>query len=220
MENPQGTNKDFLSVQKKETDRVEAFSDGVFAIAITLLVLDLKVPAPTAVSAAGGLGAALVQRWPSYLAFFISFVNILIMWVNHHNVFSHIRRTDGFFLFLNGFLLMTVTAVPFPTALLSEYIKSSHAGLAAGIFAGSILMNCLSFNFLWAYTSKNNRLLEENTNPAVVSKVRFNGLLGLPFYLLAVILAFYSVTVSIGICFALTVFFAVTASVHHLLPGA
>jgi len=102
----------------RETGRVEAFSDGVFAIAVTLLVLDLKVPKP------GDLGgesllSALARQWPAFLAYLTSFATILVMWVNHHKMFNHIRRTDDRFLFLNGLLLLFVTFVPFPTALVA-----------------------------------------------------------------------------------------------------
>jgi TMEM175 potassium channel family protein len=100
---------------RKETGRVEAFSDGVFAIAMTLLVLNIKVPTANP----GNLGTLLWQQWPSYLAFVISFAFIGIMWVNHHRLFVHIRRIDHMLLVLNGALLLGVTAVPFPTAVLA-----------------------------------------------------------------------------------------------------
>src|SRR3954466_11846030 len=109
---------------EKETGRVEAFSDGVFAIAITLLVLDLKVP-PDAGSNAE-LWAALVGQWPIYFAFLSSFLVILIMWINHHRLFTHIRRTDNVLMMLNGLLLLGITVVPFPTRLLAEYFQ--HEG--------------------------------------------------------------------------------------------
>src|SRR5215470_20063356 len=97
-----------------ETNRVEAFSDGMFAIAITLLILELKVPTP----AAGRLTAALLRQWPSYLAFLLSFAFIGIMWMNHHRMFTHIRRSNYTLLVLNLLLLLGITAVPFPTAVL------------------------------------------------------------------------------------------------------
>ena len=90
---------------EKETGRVEAFSDGVFAIAITLLILELKIPK----GASGKLPGLLVRQWPTFLAYLTSFATILVMWVNHHKLFTHIRRTTGAFLFLNGLLLLFVT---------------------------------------------------------------------------------------------------------------
>src|ERR1700680_3215204 len=98
----------------EETGRVEAFSDGVFAIAMTLLVLDIKVPRDLA---EGGTPAqALPSQWPTYLAFVTSYATILIMWVNHHRLFTHIARWDDRLLFANGLLLLGIVLVPFPTA--------------------------------------------------------------------------------------------------------
>src|SRR5258707_7291898 len=104
---------------EKETARVEAFSDGVFAIAITLLVLDLKVPRDVP---ADHLAAELLRSWPSYGAFLVSFATIGIMWLNHHRLFTLIHRVDHALLVLNGLLLLTVTVVPFPTSLLAAYL--------------------------------------------------------------------------------------------------
>src|SRR5260370_18656673 len=87
-----------------ETNRVEAFSDGMFAIAITLLILEIKVPA----AGQGNLAAALLRQWPSYLAFFLSFAFIGIMWMNHHRMFTHIRRSADTLLVLNLLLLLSV----------------------------------------------------------------------------------------------------------------
>src|SRR5579872_4040697 len=94
------------SAGDKETGRVEAFSDGVFAIAITLLVLDLKIPSA---SPSARLADQLAKQWPAYLAFLISFSFIGIMWINHHSLFTYIRRIDHALLILNGSLLMGVT---------------------------------------------------------------------------------------------------------------
>src|SRR5262245_58066326 len=106
-----------MTDEVKETARIEAFSDGVFAIAITLLVLDMKVPGSKDLPADVRLISVLGRQWPTYLAYVTSFLTILIMWVNHHRLFQHIKRTDNPFLMLNGLLLMGVTIVPFPTGL-------------------------------------------------------------------------------------------------------
>ena len=106
-----------------ETARIEAFSDGVFAIAITLLVLDLKVPRGLAEGRT--LADALLAQWPAYLAFASSFMTILIMWVNHHRIFTLVGQSDERLLFYNGLLLMGVTVVPFPTSLVAEYCATT-----------------------------------------------------------------------------------------------
>ena len=97
---------------EKETGRVEAFSDGVFAIAITLLILEIKVPKLSHDSPPAALARALLDLWPSFLAFLLSFFAILIMWINHHGLFNMVRRVSPGFLYANGFLLLFVSFVP------------------------------------------------------------------------------------------------------------
>src|SRR5262245_30258780 len=110
-----------------ETSRIEAFSDGVFAIAITLLILEIKVPGPEQ----GRLSTALFRQWPSYLAFLLSFVYIGVMWMNHHRMFTHIRRSTDSLLVLNLLLLLGVSVVPFPTAVLAANLGSTEQKTAA-----------------------------------------------------------------------------------------
>src|SRR5262245_670253 len=110
-----------------ETNRIEAFSDGMFAIAITLLILEIKVPEP----AVGHLTPALLKQWPSYVAFVLSFVYIGVMWMNHHRMFTHIRRSNDTLLILNLLLLLGITAVPFPTAVLAANLGTPDQRTAA-----------------------------------------------------------------------------------------
>lgn len=114
----------------KETARVEAFSDGVFAIAITLLILEIRVPHLAADAGDRGLFFSILQLWPSLLAFLLSFLVILIMWISHHELIRLVRGVNDQFLFANGFLLLMVTFVPFPTAVLAQYLgtKSCQCG--------------------------------------------------------------------------------------------
>jgi uncharacterized membrane protein len=109
------------AANRSDTARLEAFSDGVFAIAITLLVLNIRVPLASELNGQT-LFDALLQQWPAYLAYVVSFVTILLMWVGHHNMFTFIYRIDHTFLLLNGLLLMGIAVVPFPTGLLAEYL--------------------------------------------------------------------------------------------------
>ncbi len=125
--------------------RVEAFSDGVFAIAITLLILEIRVP-----HVDHGLWNGLLALWPSYVAFLLSFVVILIMWVNHHEL---LRMVDGIsypFLFANGLLLLTVTFVPFPTAVLAAHLGTPEARTAVTFYCGMFVVNALCWNVLFA----------------------------------------------------------------------
>ncbi len=121
---------------EKETGRLEAFSDGVIAVAITLLALDLGVPHQEAGHPWHGLLQALADQWPIYLAYLLSFTTILIMWVNHHGLFKVIERVDHLFLLLNGALLLVITLFPFATILLADYIEQPDKKTAQVVYAG------------------------------------------------------------------------------------
>jgi hypothetical protein len=112
-----------------DTRRIEAFSDGVFAIAATLLVLDLRLPGPGA--AGHSVTYQLLHAWPQYFAYAVSFLTIGIMWMNHHTALAHVRRVDRPLLVLNLLLLMGVVAIPFPTALVAEHLHDSGAAQTA-----------------------------------------------------------------------------------------
>ncbi|MBK9712303.1 MAG: DUF1211 domain-containing protein [Kouleothrix sp.] len=195
----------------KETGRIEAFSDGVFAIAITLLVLELKVPQLDEGASAAELMSGLLRDWPSYFAYLVSFATILIMWVSHHRLFTMIARSDGRFLFLNGFLLLLVSTVPFPTALLADYLERPAAPIAMAIYAGLHVVLALAFNGLWRYAARGRRLLGRSVTDRQVAIVNRSYLAGPILYLVAFVLAFVNVFLSFGLCALLAIFFAVTS---------
>jgi uncharacterized membrane protein len=189
-----------------ETARIEAFSDGVFAIAITLLVLDLKVPRdlPDGQTLAG----ALLAQWPAYLAFASSFMTILIMWVNHHRIFTLVGRSDSRLLFFNGLLLMGVTVVPFPTALVAEYLRHDGQRTAALVYNATFIVIAICFNLLWRTAAVNDRLLHPHADPRAVQRIFDAYRYGPLGYVAAFLLAFASVTASIALDLALAVYFA------------
>jgi uncharacterized membrane protein len=195
---------------EKETNRMEAFSDGVFAIAITLLVLDLKVPPPQEAASAVALAGALFRQWPSYLSFLTSFATILIMWVNHHGIFKLVHKSDTLFLFANGFLLLLVTIVPFPTAVVAEYLTTPAAPSACALYAGVFVVINVAYNLLWWSAAHHHRLLKPTVSPSQVNRFTHHYLLGFPLYLIATVLAFWNAYVSIGICFCLWIFWALS----------
>jgi uncharacterized membrane protein len=131
-----------------ETNRIEAFSDGVFAIAITLLILEIKVPPSTQ---HGGLGTALAHLWPSYLAYLASFMTIGIMWVNHHRLFTLIQKNDDGLMLLNLLLLLGISWIPFPTALLAEHLLEADGRIAGIVYAASFFGIAIVFNVMWRY---------------------------------------------------------------------
>lgn len=142
--------------------RIKAFSDGVFAIAITLLILDIKAPPNIA---PGQLSAALLKLWPYYLAFVTSFWTIGMMWINHHRVFALIKRSDDTLVVLNLLLLMGVTWVSFPTAVLAEHLRGPDQRIAAVVYSGTFLFIALMFNAILWYAIRRGHVSRE-TNPS------------------------------------------------------
>ena len=193
-----------MTPASKETGRIEAFSDGVFAIAITLLILDIKVPRASESSV--GLGTLLLRQWPAYVAFLASFAKIGIMWINHHRLFTHIVRSSHALLLLNSLLLLGIVVVPFPTALVAEYFGHEGEHLAATLFSGTFLLIAIIFNVLWRYASKH--LLGHNASVPEVREISKQYRFGPLFYVLCLLLVPFSVGASIGMNLALAIFFA------------
>ena len=133
---------------KHETSRVEALSDGIFAIAITLLVLDIHVPA---IRGEASLLRALLVDWPTHLAFLIGFFTLLICWINRHYMYELIYKSNGVLLLLNGFKLLVVTFTPFATALLAKYIGTEYQQTAVTVYVFNFFIMGLSMTCLWSY---------------------------------------------------------------------
>lgn len=196
--------------EEKETGRVEAFSDGVIAIAITLLILEIKVPKVDELGSAG-LFAKLLDLWPSFLAFVTSFGMILVMWVNHHRIFRLVRTTDYPFLYWNGFLLLTITFVPYPTALVAAHLAGSEATVATAVYAGTSAVVALAYNGVWRHLRTHPHLLLAAADPDEIEGISRQYRFGPLLYLIAFGLAFVSVAASIAACLALAIFFAVAS---------
>ena len=131
--------------EKSEHARLEAFCDGVFAIAITLLILEIKIPPIGSSHTTREFWHRLLEDWPSWFGFILSFMIILVAWVNHHDVFKLISKSSPQFTYANGFMLFTVVVVPFSTNLMSEYFATDLAQPAITVYCFSILMH----NFSW-----------------------------------------------------------------------
>jgi len=191
------------AAQARETARIEAFSDGVFAIAVTLLVLNLQVPHNMREDRE--LLQALLNQWPSYLAYVTSFAQITIMWINHHRLFTLIRRTDTLLMLFNGLLLLGVTFVPFPTAVLAEYLQRGGAHIASAAYSGTYAVLAVLFNLLWRYAAYKNRLLDHEADAQLVKAITRAYSFGPPIYVLLFVLAF----ISVGACVAMNLAFAI-----------
>jgi len=202
-------------VEPKETVRVEGFSDAVFAIAITLLGVDLKIPPP----GSPGLSANLLAQWPEYLSFLSSFGTIAIAWLYHHKLFTVIRRADHSLLLLNCVLLLGVTVMPYPTRMLAEYIGNPDARIAAMLKAGTFFITALLFNLLWKHASARGQLLDPRADPHTIDiisrQIAIVPYLYAGSFLLASVSAFASTLLNL----VLVVFFAMPKWHDPNLPG-
>ena len=192
-----------------EKSRLEAFSDGVFAIAITLLVLEIVVPH---LEEPGELGQALLDLWPSYVAYATSFLTIGIMWINHHTVFRQLGEVDHRFLFINLGLLMCISFVPFPTTLLADYAWGGDGTAAALAYGITLTITAILFNMLWRYAVWNNRLISPDANPQEVSGISRAYLPGPFMYGLATAVALLSPEASAALYLAIAAFYVGSSS--------
>jgi len=198
-------------MDEKNTNRLEAFSDGVFAVAITLLVLNIKF---TGLDSRGNLlddqrlWNILYDQWPLLVAYLTSFATIGIMWINHHRLFTHIKRTDTGLLLLNLLLLLIIVFIPVPTALLAEYIVLPNDHVAAIIYSGTNVVLAICFNLLWRYASYHNRFLGKNVDTRAVAAISRQYMFGPLLYLVAFGLAWFNTPASLVLNFMLALFFA------------
>jgi uncharacterized membrane protein len=192
-------------VAVNESGRVEAFSDGVFAIAITLLILDIKVPAGDG----NDLWHALARQWPSYAAYVVSFLVIGIMWANHHQVFSYVARVDRVLLFLNLLLLMGVSALPWATAVVSGYLRSPHgADKAVALYGCFMVWHALTFQALWWWLTRSGHLFDSRVDEVAARGTRVRFALGSVAYPALVGLAFVSAVLALALHGLLAVYYA------------
>jgi uncharacterized membrane protein len=187
--------------------RAEAFSDGVFAVAITLLVLELKVP-----DGDGGLAHRLLTIWPSYLAYVVSFLTIGIMWLNHHTLFTHIVRVDRVLLVFNLLLLMLVAVVPFPTKIIGEELRGHLHGADAKtiMVTYGLLMIAMSicFSAIWWYVVFHQGMLDERLEEAAIRRSipRFG--VGFAGYVVTTLIAFVSPLAALVLFGLIAVYYA------------
>lgn len=178
-------------------NRLETFADGVFAIAATLLILDVTK-----------LGA-----WEAYVAYAVSFVTIGIMWMNHHLVMAQIGRIDRRFMIATIGLLMCIAFVPFPTRLLAEHIRHAGARDAALAYGFTLTTTAIFFSIVWFYAAGGRRLLREDADPRVVRGISRSYFPGVPLYLTATLVAFASPSASAILYLAIAALYVFESSV-------
>ena len=198
-----------------ETGRVEAFSDGVFAIAITLLILAVGIEQSIA---KGSVEHQLLHLWPAYIAYGVSFLTVGIMWVNHHQIFRHFERVDRPLLLLNILLLMSISFTPFPTRVVADHAQNGADREAAAVLYGlTMTFTAICFFSVWIYGSR--RLLRSDTDMREVSGITRSYLPGAPTYAVATALAFVSSVASLIIFGALAIFYAISSSFFGREPS-
>jgi uncharacterized membrane protein len=210
-------------MEEKETGRLEAFSDGVFAVAITLLVLNIKIPGidvpPNKLPDDTQLWSTLLGEWPMFAAYATSFATIGVMWLNHHRLYTHIKRVNTTLILLNLLLLLVIVFIPVPTALVAEYLVHPDQHAAALLYAGTNVMLAISFNLLWRYASSHNRLLARNADTRAVNAISRQYWFGPGIYLIAFLLALLNAPASIILLFILALFFALPPRLPRKLSG-
>jgi uncharacterized membrane protein len=178
--------------------RTEAFSDGVFSIAITLLILEIKVP-PLIGQSNQELAWALLSLWPSFFAFVGSFATILVLWINHHGLFTLAEHATPKFLFANGFLLLFVIFLPFPTALLARHLTGPGANTAAVVYCGTYVLTNISYHLLLSAVASP-QSVRKDVSTALIRRIRIAYLFGSLIYIAATVVAWFHAFVGVLIC--------------------
>lgn len=205
-----------------DAGRIEAFSDAVMAIAITLLIIEIGVPHLEDEPEGTTLFGALVDQWPSYLGYAISFLVLGTVWANHHNRFRYIVRSDHILLFINLVFLMCYAFVPFSSALLAEYIQGSEEErtTAVAVYSGVLAVTGLMFTVLWLYVAGNHRLVDRNLDPRMLRAMTRRFLIGEALYIVAFALAFVSVVASLALIVGLALLFILPEPGERRRPEA
>ena len=188
-------------------NRLEAFSDGVLAIAITLLVIEIH---PPEVHEGERLAHALWAQWPSYVAYLVSFLTIGVVWLNHHRIFTQVARVDGPLLLLNLNLLLWTALIPFPTAVVAQHLGGvdEAARTASALYCGVLLLMGLAFGALYAWITHTDRLLGQLPPPGVVRAARRRFMLGLVVYAAAFALSWVSAPLALALCGLMALYYA------------
>ena len=190
----------------ESTARLETFSDGVFAIAATLLILDVRIEGHH-------LASELRHIWPSYAAYAVSFITIGVMWINHHAVFEQIAKADRRFLMINVVFLSLIAFVPFPTRLVAEHLRDDQLRAAAVAYGITLTLTAIFYNVLWFYAARGHRLLRADADDAVVRGISRSYKPGPYIYLGATLAAIVSPVLSVALYAAITVFYVIDSAV-------
>jgi uncharacterized membrane protein len=197
-----------LKVETREgTDRLEAFSDAVFAIAATLLVINIK--APSGLSDSTQLLDALIGQWPVYVSYVMSFIYLGIYWSHHHNIYAFFKRTDHIFLKLNLLFLMMIALIPFPTALLGSYlhVRDEKQRIAVLVYTVSLFVTAILFLSIWLYAAHKHRLVDQNLDNNIIRATTMQYLIGPISYGISFLVALWHPGASLIVVLLVTLFY-------------
>jgi uncharacterized membrane protein len=197
---------------RRDAARLEAFSDGVFAIAITLLVLEIRVPPADDLASPGRLIQALAALWPSYLGYVLSFITVGIMWANHHNLFRLVGNVGHGLIMANLVLLMLVGFVPFPTALLAATLGTPSGQIGVLVYAATFVGIAVGFNILWYAMRHGTGVMRSDADPRSIASITRSYRLGPPGFFLAFIGAVIDPAVGMAVMVALVVLYTLPSS--------
>jgi len=191
--------------QQKETLRIETFSDGVFCIAVTLLSIEIGVELHGDVSNKN-LTNALLAKWPIYLAYVISFVNVLLAWIGHHSLFKMLSKSDNSIMITNGLLLMLVALVPFPTKTLGEFLLTDGLKTATIFYTGYFVLISIAFRLLWFAASRRPGILMHNVTSKQIRQTTRNENIGLVCNSIILAVAFINPWLALALSFAMWIY--------------
>jgi len=198
--------------RRRGPERLEAFSDGVFAIAITLLVLEIRVPSADQLTDPAELVKALGALWPSYVGYLVSFVTIGIIWANHHNLFRLVARVSHGLVLANLLLLLTVGFVPFPTALLAATLETPSAQIGVVVYAATFTAVAIAFNVLWYEIRTRPGVLRADVEAWSIAAISRSYRLGPPGYMLAFVGALINPALGMAVIVVLTLLYLLPSS--------
>ena len=170
--------------------RLETFCDGVFAIALTLLVIDIRIPPTVEITNTADFWLALRHLGPAVFAFILSFIVILITWVNHHSIMKLVNKASPSFIYANGFLLLTVVFIPFPTALMGEYILTDHAAPSVMLYNFTLAIQAIAW-ILTGHTALKGQLTKNEKSTQTMRKNYSYGYFAFATYFVFAFLAFW-----------------------------
>jgi len=193
---------------QKETLRIETFSDGVFCIAVTLLSIEIGVEVHSDITNAG-LQHALLAKWPICLAYIISFINVLLAWIGHHDLFKMLHKSDNSIMITNGLLLMLVALVPFPTKTLGEFLLTGGFKTAVIFYTAYFVLISLAFRLLWYAATRKVGILLHDITIAQIKKTTRNENIGLIYNIIILCVAFINPWLALVLSFAMWVYWVV-----------